>query len=440
MNVPAPGTGCGAGAAPAMPERALEAQRAIRYAALFQLIDEVQRRRGIADVAQVAAARFKHCADVSAWRLLCVHGSRAALIEASGGCAEVSELTFDAIMPWDAQQWAHALPQSLSGDALAAQRALLPVPLADAACAELIVLPVQQGDQLVALLAATSGSRRFDALDRKFLGHLAGSMAGRVVSIITEKELAAELVQAERWLAEQAQKATLQRLVNGVAHELNTPLGVQISALGTLAAMLQQLPEGSATLAAELHQVAELIGQQARRAAKIVHRLKQISDGAQIVTWVPTPLLATLEEIAQTCCDRPDAPQIVLAGEDEVELMLDREALAQLLHELIDNAAVHGRRGDAPCELLLELRSEQGHITLDIRDDGPGMDEASAARFFQPLFTTRQAQGHMGLGSYIARNTAREALQAELKLIRARGSADAPEGVWLQLDFGVPGG
>jgi hypothetical protein len=62
-------------------EHLLDAHRAVRYDGLLQLIDEVQRRRSIADVAKVVAARWKYCANVSSWRLLCVYAQQCALIE-----------------------------------------------------------------------------------------------------------------------------------------------------------------------------------------------------------------------------------------------------------------------------------------------------------------------------------------------------------------------
>src|ERR1700712_5664147 len=180
---------------PVAAERALDSQRAVRYGALTQLIDEIQRLREISEVASIAAARWKHCANVAQWRLMCVHRDRVALIVVRGRVAEVQELALDELGPWDAAQWKRMLPSYDNGTRLAALRAIgLPDNLADERGAELAVLPVTQGGEPIALLSALSFDAVFDLLDRKFLGHVAGAMAGRITAIMTERLLAAELV------------------------------------------------------------------------------------------------------------------------------------------------------------------------------------------------------------------------------------------------------
>lgn len=413
-------------------ERALDSQRAVRYAALLQLIDEIQRRRTIAEVAQVVAARWKHCANITNWRLLCVHRGEVALIVAHGREAQVEERTLAALAAWDAEYWGRMLPSYDNGERLAALRAGLPDNLADARGSELAILPVQQADSPIALLSALSGDAVFDMLDRKFLGHVAGAMAGRINAIMTERALGAELIAAEHEIAEQRHVAILGRLVNGVAHELNTPLGVQISACDSLAVILRG---GVPPDPRDLLDTVTLVGQQATRAAGIVRRLKQVSAVAQSTPRLPTPLLAAIESIAASCLARRGAPQIALSGDDEITLDLDRNALGILLTELIDNASVHAGRPEGPCELDLDLQQgADGAVWLDVRDNGPGMDDATAARFFQPFVTTRQSEGHMGLGGYIVRSLARDALQGAVHLIRTQGMA----GICVRLEFARP--
>ena len=414
---------------PVAAERALDSQRAVRYGALTQLIDEIQRLREISDVASVAAARWKHCANVAQWRLMCVHRGRVALIVARGRVAEVQEVALEEVGAWDAAQWKRMLPSYDNGARLAALRgAGLPDNLADDRGAELAVLPVTQGGEPIALLSALSFDAVFDLLDRKFLGHVAGAMAGRITAIMTERLLAAELVDAESQIAEQRHVAILGRLVNGVAHELNTPLGVQISACDSLGAALQ----GNMPLdTQELLDTVGLINQQAKRAARIVRRLKQVSAASQSGPRVRTALLSTIESIAVACAGKPDAPQISLLGDEEIELDIDADAFNVLLSELIENAGVHGRLPDGPCELSLELNRNGGDVWLDIRDNGPGMEPAIAARFFQPFVTTRQSQGHMGLGGYIVHSLARDALHATVIL----REDDFSRGVWIRLEF-----
>lgn len=405
------------GAAPGT--RALDANRAVRFDGLLQLIDEVQRRRSIEEVATVVAARWKHCASVNHWRLLCVYGTHCALLVAQGSQAQVSELALDQLQPFDAQQWNRRVPSNLVGEALQAERALLPPELADARGMALAILPVQQGSNTLGVLSVLTFEKPFDNLDRKFNALVAGAMATRIVSILTEQSLTADLMQAQRQLLEQHQASIMGRLVNGVAHELNTPLGVQIASCDALAAMVAD-PETAQECAQDIQETIALIDQQARRAARIVKRLKQISAASVSSGRTDSLLHEELELIAQAHADldiQTDCPT-------GLALALDRAALATVLGELLDNARAHGGCAEGAAPLRISASEQAGQIRICIADQGEGFSPEQEAHFFDPFFTSKLNQGHIGIGGYIAHNVARDALAARLELHSTRsGSA-----------------
>jgi signal transduction histidine kinase len=392
------------GAAPG--ERVVEAHRAVRYDGLLQLIDEVQRRRTIEEVAQVVAARWKHCASVNNWRLLCVYGKHCALVSAQGSQTHVSELALAQLPPFDALLWSRRLPRHLDAAALQAERDSLPPELADAQGVALSILPLQQGTLGIGMLSVLSYEKPFDQLDRKFNALVAGAMAARIVAILTEQSLSAELMQAQRQLLEQKQTQIMGRLVNGVAHELNTPLGVQIASCDALAAMLAD-PESAAEFAQDIQETVSLIDQQARRAAKIVKRLKQISAATQTSPAQEIDLLEELTLIAE------GYPEMAVHTEcpPQLRLTLDRLALATVLGELLDNAREHG---GAPVSITVTETAEK--TSLCIADQGGGFAPEQATHFCDPFFTSKLNQGHIGIGGYIAHNVARDALSAILEL------------------------
>jgi signal transduction histidine kinase len=330
--------------------RALDAHRAVRYDGLLQLIDEVQRRRSIEDVARIVATRWKHCASVNHWRLLCVYAGHGALLVGEGNQARVSELALDTLNAFDASTWSQRMPHHWQGDSLVAARADLPPELADTRGVALSVLPVQQGTTTIGIgiVSVLSFEKTFDNLDRKFNALVAGAMATRVLAILTEQSLTADVMRAQKQILEQRQAGIMGRLVNGVAHEINTPLGVQIASCDALASMVAD-PASATEFAADIQDTIALIDQQARRAAKIVKRLKQISVAASASPTVATPLLEELTLIAEAQADldirTACAPQLIL--------MLDRTALHTVLGELIDNARAHGGCADGAAPLLI---------------------------------------------------------------------------------------
>jgi C4-dicarboxylate-specific signal transduction histidine kinase len=403
-----------AGAPPG--ERLLDAHRAVRYDGLLQLIDEVQRRRSIEDVARVVAARWKHCASVSNWRLLCVYAGHCTLVVAEGHLVTVHELELDALQPFDALMWSKRIPRHLSAQALRDERAQLPPELADARGVALSILPIQQGQATIAILSVLGFEKAFDNLDRKFNALVAGAMAARVLAILTEHSLTTELIRAQRQILEQRQAGIMGRLVNGVAHEINTPLGVQIASCDALAAMLAN-PASLGEFAQDIQDTILLIDQQARRAARIVKRLKQISAASVAGPKQPTPLLEELNLIAQAY------PDLLIETEcpAQLSLTLDRAALATVLGELLDNARAHGGCAGGVAAIHLTAEQHATQVSIRVTDHGGGLGAEQAEHFCDPFFTSKQNQGHIGIGGYIAQNVARDGLAATLELQTAPG-------------------
>jgi signal transduction histidine kinase len=400
---------------PAAPDntgaRTLDAHRAVRYDGLLQLIDEVQRRRSIEEVARVVASRWKHCASINNWRLLCVYKQRCALVVAQGNQVSVTELVLDQLEAFDAQMWSRRIPRHLSLDALVAERTQLPAELAAEAGVALSILPVQQGMATVGILSVLTFDKPFDNLDRKFNALVAGAMAARIVSILTEQSLTAELIGAQRQILEQRQASIMGRLVNGVAHELNTPLGVQIASCDALAAMVADT-ESVAEFAQDIQETVTLIDQQARRAARIVKRLKQISAAAAASPKVDTPLLEELSLIADSHPDL-DIQTVCPPG---LSLSLDRNALATVMGELLDNARAHAGCADGAAPVRISAAENGAGVSICISDNGGGFSAEQAEHFYDPFFTSKLNQGHIGIGGYIALNVARDALAATLVL------------------------
>jgi signal transduction histidine kinase len=379
----------------ALQERTLDAQRSVRYDGLLQLIDEVQRRRSIEDVAQVVASRWKHCA----------------LVVAQGNQSTVTALLLDQLETFDALMWNQRIPRHLAGDNLRAARSRLPPELAAPQGMALSVLPVQQGTSTIGILSVLTFEKAFDNLDRKFNALVAGAMATRIVAILTEQSLTSDLMQAQKKIMEQRQAGIMGRLVNGVAHELNTPLGVQIASCDALAALVADT-ESVQEFSQDIQDIVGLIDQQAHRAAKIVKRLKQISDASVASPRLDTPLREELCLIADAHADL----DIQLDCPPTLALSLDRAALATVLSELLDNARTHGGCALGAAPVHIRVAEEATHISLRISDPGNGFDPEQAEHFFDPFFTSKLNRGHIGIGGYIAKNVARDALGARLEL------------------------
>jgi len=194
-------------------------------------------------------------------------------------------------------------------------------------------------------------------------------------------------------------------MAGGMAHEFNNLLTVM---LGNLELMGLDAPDpGSQVLIAEAVQAG-------RRAAGVVSRLLSLSGRG------PTPVAAVdLNEVVEGWRKGwkgvPGAPSVQLLLSPELpEVHGDSTAIRWVLDALVSNSveAMDGRpglirieTGGGPVAELssgvhLERRGELDpgdYAWVEVRDDGPGMDEETRRRLFDPFFTTRFPGRGLGL-------------------------------------------
>jgi signal transduction histidine kinase len=231
-----------------------------------------------------------------------------------------------------------------------------------------------------------------------------------------------ELVRAEKL-------AALGQLVAGVAHEVNTPLGVAVTAsshlgseVGTLRARLEEGKLGRRELQAFLDGTAEgiaLIERNLQRAVELVRSFKQVSVDRSADGRREFALDGFLAELTQSLRllwkHRPVSLQI----DCPPDLVLDSfpGTLGQVLTNLAQNALLHAFAEDQRGLMRIVVReAEDGRIAIDFSDDGRGIAAADLPRVFEPFFTTRRNSGGTGLGLHIVHNLVTQKLGGSLSL------------------------
>jgi PAS domain S-box-containing protein len=237
----------------------------------------------------------------------------------------------------------------------------------------------------------------------------------------------AELTRTQRQLVESEKLAALGGLVAGVAHEINTPLGVAVTAASHLEQESQSLErtiaEGRLTRTAlseflqHARQGAQLVLRNLERAGALVKSFKQVAVDQASEQRRVFQLDSYLEEILTSL--RPRLKGTLLRTEVECppDLLLDTYpgALYQIIANLLVNAQVHAYTpGQAGCIRIRVSASEQG-VRLEFSDDGAGMPEAVRRRIFEPFFTTRRGSGGSGLGLHIVYNLATQILGGSIE-------------------------
>jgi two-component system, NtrC family, sensor kinase len=266
--------------------------------------------------------------------------------------------------------------------------------------------------------------------------------AVRERTLLLEQRNAA-LQEAQSELVRQEKLASLGRLVAGVAHEINTPLGICVTATSHL---VQELKLARADMAAgalsedSLLQFFEVVEQSLKilstnteRAATLVRSFKQVAVDQSSDGMRPFGLKAYLAEVLLSLQPRLKGRPVKVALDCAEALVLDSfpGAVSQIVTNLVINSLVHGYAPGQGGTIRIAARLDGAMVVLEYGDDGAGMEQGALAQLFDPFFTTRRGQGGSGLGAHILYNLATGPLGGTVQ-------ADSAPGQGLRYRFRFP--
>lgn len=225
---------------------------------------------------------------------------------------------------------------------------------------------------------------------------------------------------AARQELEQEKFASLGRMVASIAHDVNTPIGVAITAASGVAdhaRRLTRVADGTEKLtraelqglAQQLANAADLVDRNLQRAATLMGDFKRIAVDQN----AEAPQRLALKDYLQSVVTvhspamRRARVECRLELEDGLQIETVPGLLSQILSNLIMNSLTHAFPKGEGGQLRLEARCCGPLLRLDYTDDGVGLSEAVRAHIFEPFFTTRRGQGGSGLGMYIVAHLAK---------------------------------
>ncbi|SMH58235.1 PAS domain-containing sensor histidine kinase [Azospirillum agricola] len=246
------------------------------------------------------------------------------------------------------------------------------------------------------------------------------------------KETQASLVQAEKM-------ASLALLVAGVAHEINTPVGIAFGCSTHLSARTRALSDAFAggtmkksDLAAYVATAGEstrLIQQNLTRAAELIQSFKRVAIDQTSQERRRFELLAYLEEVVTSLGPalRRGPHRIAIACSPGIVLDSFPGALSQVVTNLVMNALTHAFPPDATGlvaagHMVIDAEERpEGEVVIRFTDDGAGIPADHQPRIFEPFFTTRRGAGGSGLGLHIVFNLVTQTLGGRISVDSAPG-------------------
>lgn len=216
--------------------------------------------------------------------------------------------------------------------------------------------------------------------------------------------------------------------IAGIAHDLNTPMGVAMTATSHMQRQLvkinqlaQQTPfEPAAMLksTAGVHKSLELILNNLGKAATLVRSFKQTSADASRHEWRTLELKPYLESLLLSVSPLLKRAQcrLELVCPEHLYLHTEPGSLMQVITNLLVNATVHAFDGVADRCIWLSVTENPEHVELVVRDNGRGMTEEALNKVFTPFFTTRRQSGGSGLGLFSSRRAVEHILGGRISV------------------------
>nr|WP_250885612.1 two-component regulator propeller domain-containing protein [Shewanella jiangmenensis] len=242
-----------------------------------------------------------------------------------------------------------------------------------------------------------------------------------------------ELSQTRDELVDKEKMATLGGLVASITHEVNTPIGISVTAASHLKDRVREFTTAFnkgevdesdfVQYQSEVNDCCKLMLTNLERAAKLISSFKKVSvdqshdelrefDLCQYVEEIflsLNPLLSRSGHRYSYECD----PQLYINSNPGI--------FYQIISNLFNNSIIHAYPDGKEGKLELNIRQTENGIEIDYRDDGCGMNEEIQQHIFHPFYTTKRGKGGSGLGMNIVYNLVHQVLGGDIQLYTAPG-------------------
>jgi PAS domain S-box-containing protein len=242
------------------------------------------------------------------------------------------------------------------------------------------------------------------------------------------------LRETQNSLIEAEKLAALGRLVAGIAHEINNPVGTSLTVASTLerkAAMIAKEMEQGTLRRSSLNEFIGISREASSQlvanldhAAALIQSFKQVATDRNYSNQRVFDLRDLTEQAAMSLRPGLGKKNLIFNVECETDLIMNSYPgpYGQVLTNLFHNSVAHAfpAGGGGAIDIKVQAFGDD-HVEIIFSDDGCGMSPEVRRKAFDPFFTTRRDQGHTGLGLHIVHTIVANCLEGRLTLDSAPG-------------------
>lgn len=230
------------------------------------------------------------------------------------------------------------------------------------------------------------------------------------------EEKSKELNAAMRELLNREKLASLGNLITGISHEINTPLGVVVSATSYLSMkhseFISLINDGKLTKDAlmkylnDTEDTINILITNITKSSELVKSLKQVTIDHTLEEFSKFNLYSQLEQTMLSLRLEYRDFDYFFKIDCPKDLNIDSYAntYSQIFTNLILNSIRHGFYNKERGNVIISVKNEPKQLIITYYDDGNGIPENIIDRIFDPFFTTNRIKGGNGLGLSVVHN------------------------------------
>ncbi len=276
--------------------------------------------------------------------------------------------------------------------------------------------------------APLSGIYEIDQLSNNFnaMQKIVNTYRQDLENLVEERTM--QLVEAEKM-------ASLGQLVAGIAHEINTPVGISVTAATHLEKLTHEFEKkfhhhslkatDMESYLADLTEAIDIISDNLHKASTLVYTFKQVAVDRKSENKRTFDIKNYLHEITSAVLSNYNDDKYVINVNclESIQYTGYPGFFSQIISSLLINSIEHGFHNSGEGNIYIDVKRVGDEVHINYYDDGSGIPEEHIKKVFDPFFTTSRGAGNTGLGLNIVYNIVKQKFDGIIRCIHSKEGA-----------------